>query len=80
MDGLLPVRPIPQLGGASAIHAFQSQSPSWVRLGHGGMSALSPFDSQLRTLVRASRRSHSVLMRYSPLGLPCFIDLIAAKT
>src|SRR5262245_40048745 len=44
----------------------------WVMNGRKATCALSPFDSQLRTLVRASRRSHSchklTFGRSEPLG------------
>src|SRR5205823_12376510 len=43
----------------------RGRGPQWVMNGPKATSALSPFDSQLRTLVGAARRSHSCRDRKS---------------
>jgi hypothetical protein len=46
-----------------------------VRLGHGGMSALSPFYPQLRTLVGAVGTAASCqLQTHAPQQNPCLFD------
>ena len=49
-------------------HLQRNTCPLWVMNGQKATSALSPFDSQLRTLVGAARRSHSCHERtHAPL-------------
>ena len=54
----------------AALRGFDPAYDSRGSIGHDGMSALSPFYPQLRTLVDAAGHGSFVLIREVAIGLP----------
>jgi hypothetical protein len=62
-QGIIPIKSSTLDAGRMRVARRQGLCPRWVMNGPKATSVLSPFDSQLRTLVGAARRSHSCQKR-----------------